>query len=86
MNKLEQQFKDTLDYVKNAEGHFEPSNDLKLKMYALFKQATQGDVTGKKPGVMDVVGRAKYNAWAKLKGTNSEAAMQNYIDEVGAVK
>ena len=86
MSKLKRQFEDTLDYVKNAKGDFKPSNDLKLQMYALFKQATVGDVTGKKPGMMDVVGKAKYNAWAKLKGTSAEAAMQNYVDEVAALK
>jgi len=86
MSDLKQQFEDTVDYVQNAEGDFSPSNDLKLEMYALFKQATVGDVTGKKPGMMDVVGRSKYGAWEKIKGTSSDEAMQSYIDKVEALK
>jgi acyl-CoA-binding protein len=86
VSKLQKQFEDTLGYIKNADGDFKPSNDLKLEMYALFKQATEGDVSGKKPGMMDLVGKAKYSAWAKLKGTSSEEAMQTYIDKVNAYK
>ena len=86
MSKIKQRFEATVDYVKNAEGDFKPSNDLKLEMYALFKQATEGDVKGKKPGMMDLVGKAKYSAWSKLEGTASETAMQAYIDKVGTLK
>lgn len=43
---------------------------MKLKIYALFKQATKGDVVGSRPGMIDFVGRAKYDAWAALKGTS----------------
>ena len=86
MSKLKKSFEDTVDYVKNSEGDLRPSNDLKLEMYALFKQATEGDVKGKKPGMMDLVGKAKFSAWGKLKGTTSEAAMQAYIDKVDALK
>lgn len=63
-----------------------PDNDTLLKLYALYKQATVGDVSGKRPGVTDFVGRAKYDAWAKLKGTASDAAMQSYIDLVVSLK
>lgn len=59
-----------------------PDNDALLKLYALYKQATAGDVSGSRPGFTDFVGRAKYDAWAKLKGTTKEAAMQAYIDLV----
>lgn len=59
-----------------------PDNDTLLELYALFKQATVGDVTGKRPGFMDFVGRAKFDAWAGKKGTTSEAAMQAYVDLV----
>jgi acyl-CoA-binding protein len=86
MNDLEQKFSDTVDYIKNTEGHFKPSNDLKLEMYALFKQATEGDVSGAKPGMMDLVGKAKYAAWKKVKGTSSEEAMQAYINNVESLK
>lgn len=59
-----------------------PSNDDLLFMYAHFKQADKGDVQGKRPGMMDMVGRAKYDAWAKLSGMSSEDAMQAYINKV----
>lgn len=59
-----------------------PSNDDMLFLYAHYKQAAEGDVSGKRPGMMDMVGRAKYDAWAKLKGTSSEEAMQKYVDKV----
>lgn len=56
-------------------------NDL-LALYALYKQATEGDVSGDKPGFFDFVARAKYEAWEALQGTASEDAMQRYIDKV----
>jgi acyl-CoA-binding protein len=59
-----------------------PSNDDLLALYAHFKQATDGDVSGKRPGMLDMVGRAKYDAWAGLKGMSKEDAMQKYIDKV----
>lgn len=58
-------------------------NDTMLELYALFKQATQGDVSGARPGMMDLRGRAKYDAWARHKGESKDAAMQAYIDLVG---
>ena len=63
----------------------DPGNDLKLRLYANYKQATEGDVTGEKPGFTDFVNRAKYEAWAKLKGTSSEEAMKAYIKLVERV-
>ena len=57
----------------------QPSQDVMLKLYALYKQATQGDASGKRPGMLDVRGRAKYDAWAKRKGTSSDNAMTEYI-------
>lgn len=59
-----------------------PSNDDLLALYALYKQGAEGDVSGKRPGMLDMVGRAKYDAWAKLKGTDSDAAKQQYVDKV----
>ncbi|MCS7040172.1 MAG: acyl-CoA-binding protein [Anaerolineae bacterium] len=59
-----------------------PDNDTLLRLYALYKQATAGDATGKRPGLTDPVGRAKFDAWAKLKGMDRHAAMQAYIDLV----
>ncbi len=60
-----------------------PSNEDLLALYAHYKQATAGDVAGKRPGMTDFKGRAKYDAWAKLKGTDAEAAMQAYVAKVG---
>jgi len=87
MSDLKAQFEAAVDSVQNApaDGDFKPSNDYKLKMYGLFKQATDGDVSGKKPGMLDVIGRAKYGAWEKLKGMSADAAMQAYIAEVEKV-
>lgn len=59
-----------------------PDNETLLELYALYKQGTEGDVRGDRPGVFDFVGRAKYDAWARLKGTNRDAAMRDYIDLV----
>ncbi|HWU52706.1 acyl-CoA-binding protein [Tahibacter caeni] len=59
-----------------------PDNDTLLKLYALYKQGSSGDVSGPKPGFFDFVGTAKYEAWAKLKGTKPEEAMQKYVDLV----
>ena len=57
-----------------------PDNATLLKIYGLYKQATLGDVTEKKPGFGDMIGRAKWDAWNALKGTAKDAAMQQYVD------
>ncbi|APW36515.1 acyl-CoA-binding protein [Rhodoferax koreense] len=57
-----------------------PDNATLLKLYALYKQGSLGDVAGTKPGFGDMVGRAKWDAWHTLKGTPRETAMQQYID------
>ena len=59
-----------------------PDNDTLLKLYALYKQGSEGDVSGPKPGFFDFVGTAKYEAWAKLKGTSQEDAQKKYVDLV----
>ena len=59
-----------------------PDNDTLLKLYALYKQGSEGDVHGDAPGFFDFVGTAKYEAWAKLKGMKPEEAMQKYTDLV----
>lgn len=56
-----------------------PSNDDLLELYALYKQSTVGDVEGSRPGMMDFKGRAKYDAWAKKKGTSKDSAMTAYV-------
>ena len=63
-----------------------PDNDELLSLYALYKQATQGDVQGKRPGMLDFVKRAKHDAWAARKGTGNAEAMQAYIDLVESLK
>jgi diazepam-binding inhibitor (GABA receptor modulator, acyl-CoA-binding protein) len=59
-----------------------PDNSTLLKLYSYYKQATDGDVKGNRPGGFDFVGAAKYDAWAKLKGSSKDEAMQNYIKQV----
>lgn len=59
-----------------------PDNAALLKLYAYYKQATAGDVAGDRPGGFDFVGGAKYDAWAKLKGTSRDDAMTGYIKQV----
>jgi acyl-CoA-binding protein len=63
-----------------------PDNMTLLKIYSLYKQATEGDVEGKRPGFGDMVGRAKYDAWAGLKGKSQDEAMQEYVDLVESLK
>ncbi|MFZ6656033.1 acyl-CoA-binding protein [Undibacterium sp. TJN19] len=63
-----------------------PDNMTLLKIYALFKQGSNGDATGDRPGMTDFVGRAKFDAWADLKGKTQEAAMQEYVDLINSLK
>ncbi len=62
-----------------------PDNATLLKIYALYKQATQGNVQGDKPGMTDLVGRAKWDAWNGLKGLARDEAMQRYIDLIDSL-
>jgi acyl-CoA-binding protein len=59
-----------------------PDNASLLKLYSFYKQATEGDVRGDRPGGFDFVGGAKYDAWAKLKGMSADDAMTNYIKQI----
>ncbi len=63
-----------------------PSNEILLKIYSLYKQATKGNVEGEKPTGFDFINLAKYNAWEGLKGKNTEDAMQEYIHLVDSLK
>lgn len=85
---LESRFRAAVEKVRSAPGSgpVKPSNEMKLTMYALFRQAQDGDVTGKRPGMMDVVSRYKYDAWAAVKGLSREEAMRRYIAEIGALE
>jgi diazepam-binding inhibitor (GABA receptor modulator, acyl-CoA-binding protein) len=63
-----------------------PDNATLLKIYSLYKQGSIGDNEEKKPGLTDMVGRAKWDAWNKLKGMSQDDAMQEYIDLIDSLK
>lgn len=84
MSDLETRFKQAADDVQNLDER--PDNDTMLKLYALFKQASEGDVSGDKPGFFDFVGVAKYEAWEKLQGMDPDEAKQKYIDLVESLR
>lgn len=77
MSDLKARFEAAAQDVKKLKD--DPGNDAKLQLYALFKQGTEGDVQGRRPGFTDMIGRAKYDAWAKVKGQSNDEAMKNYI-------
>ena len=77
VSDLSAQFEQASKDVKNLPER--PDNDTLLKLYALYKQGSEGDVNGPKPGFFDFVGTAKYEAWNKLAGTSQEDAMKKYI-------
>lgn len=74
---LPDRFADAQQRVKKLKD--KPDNDTLLRLYSLYKQGSEGDVHGEKPGFFDFVGAAKYDAWAKLKGTSKDDAMKKYI-------
>ena len=63
-----------------------PDNATLLQIYALYKQATVGDVDGKRPGFTDMVGRAKWDAWNAHKGKSTDAAMAEYVELIESLK
>jgi diazepam-binding inhibitor (GABA receptor modulator, acyl-CoA-binding protein) len=77
MSDLSAKFEDAQKRVKQLSKT--PSNDDLLQLYAFYKQATAGDVSGSRPGMLDLKGRAKYDAWAKTKGTSKDDAMTKYV-------
>jgi diazepam-binding inhibitor (GABA receptor modulator, acyl-CoA-binding protein) len=74
---LSEQFTDAAERVKTLTAR--PSNEQLLNLYALYKQATEGDVSGDKPGMFDFKGAAKYAAWENLQGTTADSAMEQYV-------
>ena len=80
MSDLKAQFEAAVADSKNLTER--PDNATLLKLYALYKQGSQGDNTDPKPGFSDMVGRAKWEAWNAIKGQSSEEAMQAYIDQI----
>ena len=75
--ELSAKFEDAQKRVKQLSKS--PSNEDLLELYALYKQATVGDVTGSRPGMLDMKGRAKFDAWSKKKGTSKDDAMTAYV-------
>ena len=77
---LKTQFDQALEAVKKLSSR--PSDDDMLSLYALYKQASNGDVSGDKPGMFDFVAKAKYEAWSELAGVSADDAMTRYIEKV----
>ncbi len=84
MSDIKKQFDDAVSASKNLKER--PDNATMLKLYALFKQASVGDVEGKRPGFSDMVGRAKYDAWAAAKGKSNDDARREYTALVNSLK
>ena len=78
--ELQQQFESAV--TRSKELTRRPTNEELLLLYALYKQATEGDVSGERPGGFDFKAIAKYDAWEELKGKPKELAMQDYIQLV----
>lgn len=83
MSELKNKFDKAASDIKEIKE--DPDNATKLELYALFKQASSGDVEGKRPGFTDMMGRAKFDAWAALKGTTRDAAMKQYAELVNGL-
>jgi acyl-CoA-binding protein len=77
MSDLKKQFQQAAKDVMNLAER--PDNDTMLRLYALYKQGSEGDVSGPRPGFFDFVGTAKYEAWERLAGMSSEEAMKKYV-------
>ncbi|WP_290872585.1 acyl-CoA-binding protein [Aquabacterium sp.] len=84
MSDLKARFEQALADSKQLPA--KPDNQTLLQIYSLFKQGSVGDATGERPGMMDFVGRAKFDAWAALKGKGQDAAQQAYIDLIESLK
>mmetsp|Transcript_105419 Transcript_105419/g.157817 ORF Transcript_105419/g.157817 Transcript_105419/m.157817 type:complete len:100 (-) Transcript_105419:32-331(-) len=83
MSDLEQRFKKAAHFVRKSPAS-DASNDEKLAIYALYKQGTEGDVTGSQPWQMQFEARAKWDAWKKIEGTSKESAQEDYIAKITA--
>ena len=80
MADLKKQFEEAVANSRTLDER--PDNMTLLKLYALYKQGSSGDVAGERPGLTDMVGRAKWDAWQALSGTPAEDAMRQYIELV----
>lgn len=77
MNDLRHAFEQAAEAVKRLD--YRPDNDTLLKLYALYKQGSEGDVHGTPPGFFDFVGTAKHEAWVQLRGLPPDEAMRRYV-------
>ncbi|PWK89840.1 acyl-CoA-binding protein [Fulvimonas soli] len=77
MNDLRREFDQAAEDVKQLARR--PDNDTLLRLYALYKQATEGDIHADQPGFFDFVGTAKHEAWNQLRGLGAEEAMRRYV-------
>jgi diazepam-binding inhibitor (GABA receptor modulating acyl-CoA-binding protein) len=84
VSTLDEQFQQAVAGSKSLPER--PDNMTLLKLYALYKQGSEGDATGSRPGFTDMVGRAKWDAWNELKGQSSDEAKQAYIDLIEDLK
>jgi diazepam-binding inhibitor (GABA receptor modulator, acyl-CoA-binding protein) len=84
MSDLQARFVEAQQAANNLSDR--PDNNTMLKLYALFKQATQGDVKGERPGSFDFIRRAKFDAWIAVQGTPSDEATRQYIDLVDSLQ
>lgn len=83
MSELDRQFDAAVQQVGTLTE--DPGNDVKLRLYAPYKQATLGDVAGKRPGFTNPVGRAKHDAWASVRGMSADDAKRAYVDQVASL-
>ncbi|KAL0085883.1 acyl-CoA-binding protein [Phycomyces blakesleeanus] len=79
---VDQRYNKALMIVQNlpASSSFQPTKEQKLELYALYKQVSHGSIDTQRPGIFDVVGRAKWDAWKKLEGLNDLEAKHRYVD------
>lgn len=84
MSTLDEQFQQAVADSKQLPER--PDNATLLKIYALYKQASEGDAVGSRPGFGDMVGRAKWDAWNAQKGKSADEARQEYVDLIEGLK
>jgi acyl-CoA-binding protein len=84
VSTLDEQFQQAVADSKNLPER--PDNATLLKIYALYKQGSEGDVDRKRPRFTDMVGRAKWDAWNELKGKSADEAKQEYVDLIEDLK
>lgn len=89
MSDIRAEFEALVQRIRTSPASQAPADvslEAKARLYALYKQATEGDVTGSRPGMLDAINRFKYDAHAKLTGLSREEAMRRYIDQVRAAE